>query len=115
MNEFPISITQKAQNHFIKSLHKRKKGIGIRIGVKTTGCSGFSYILEYVDHPNTNDLNFKYPDFSIFIDPKSLPFISGLTVDYERSGLSEGILFINPRAVNKCGCGESFRFDHSME
>lgn len=83
--------------------------MGIRIGVKTTGCSGLAYVLEYVDEPDSSDLVFEKTGFSIFVDPKSHVYVDGLTVDYVRNGLNEGFEFKNPNERDRCGCGESFR------
>jgi iron-sulfur cluster assembly protein len=92
-------------------LSRRGKGAGIRIGVKTTGCSGLAYVLEYVDTyiPEIGVTNFADKDFVVLVDNKSLVYINGLVMDWVRNGLNEGFEFNNPNERDKCGCGESFR------
>jgi iron-sulfur cluster assembly protein len=106
-----IAITDKATNKIKQTLAKRGKGLGIRIGVKTTGCSGLAYVLEYVDkyEPETGVTNFAQKDFILLIDEKSLVYLTGLNIDYVRNGLNEGFEFTNPNERDRCGCGESFR------
>jgi iron-sulfur cluster assembly protein len=106
-----INLTPKAIEKIKSQLQKRGKGVGIRIGVKTTGCSGLAYVLEYVD---TYELepgitNFAQPDFVVLVDAKSLVYLDGLTIDWVRNGLNEGFEFKNPNERDRCGCGESFR------
>jgi len=106
-----INLTPKAIEKIKSQLQKRGKGAGIRIGVKTTGCSGLAYVLEYVD---TYELepgitNFAQPDFVVLVDAKSLVYLDGLTIDWVRNGLNEGFEFKNPNERDRCGCGESFR------
>jgi iron-sulfur cluster assembly protein len=106
-----ITITEKATNKIKQTLAKRGKGLGIRIGVKTTGCSGLAYVLEYVDkyEPESGITNFAQKDFIILVDEKSLVYLKGLNMDYVRNGLNEGFEFTNPNERDRCGCGESFR------
>jgi iron-sulfur cluster assembly protein len=104
-----ISLTEKAANKIITQIEKRQKGLGIRVGVKTTGCSGLAYTLEFVDNLNNEDLIFESNGAKIFIDPKSLAYMDETIIDYERKGLNEGFAFTNPKEKDKCGCGESFR------
>jgi iron-sulfur cluster assembly protein len=106
-----ITITEKAANKIKQTLAKRGKGLGIRIGVKTTGCSGLAYVLEYVDkyEPESGVTNFAQKDFIILVDEKSLVYLKGLNMDYVRNGLNEGFEFTNPNERDRCGCGESFR------
>lgn len=106
-----IAITDKATNKIKQTLAKRGKGLGIRIGVKTTGCSGLAYVLEYVDkyEPEVGITNFAQKDFILLIDEKSLVYLTGLNIDYVRNGLNEGFEFTNPNERDRCGCGESFR------
>ena len=104
-----ITFTSQAANKVIKLLAARGKGAGIRLGVKTTGCSGLSYVLEYVDEPRPEDQRFESNGAVVFVDPKSLIYLAGLEVDYVRNGLNEGFEFKNPNAKDQCGCGESFR------
>lgn len=106
-----IIVTDKAQSKIKQTLAKRGHGVGIRIGVKTTGCSGLSYVLEYVDkyEEEIGVTNFGHSDFVLLVDAKSLAYIDGLTMDYVRNGLNEGFEFTNPNSKGECGCGESFR------
>ena len=104
-----IHLTPKAGKKFTDQIAKRGKGLGVRFGVKTTGCSGLAYALEYVDNPNPEDTVFESQGIKIYIDPKSLVYLNGLQVDYVRNGLNEGFEFSNPNERDRCGCGESFR------
>jgi iron-sulfur cluster assembly protein len=104
-----ISLTEKAAKHVNRNLEKRGKGLGLRLGVRTTGCSGLAYELEYVDAPNEADQVFESQGIKVFVDPKSLPYIDGTELDYAREGLNEGFKFQNPNVKDECGCGESFR------
>jgi iron-sulfur cluster assembly protein len=106
-----ISLTETAATKIQQQLDKRGKGLGIRVGVKTTGCSGLAYTLEYVDiAPVTRD-QFMYESYGVkvWIDGKSHPYLNGCTMDYQKKGLNEGFEFINPNEKDRCGCGESFR------
>jgi iron-sulfur cluster assembly protein len=104
-----ISVTDKAKEKIVYSLQKRGKGLGIRIGVKTTGCSGLAYVLEFVDSARQEDTEVKCDGCSVFIDAKSCPYLEGMTIDYVKKGLNEGFEFVNPNEKDRCGCGESFR------
>lgn len=106
-----INLTPKAVEKIKLQLQKRGKGVGIRIGVKTTGCSGLAYVLEYVDkyEPEPGVTNFSQPDFVVLVDAKSIVYLDGMTVDWVRNGLNEGFEFKNPNERDRCGCGESFR------
>lgn len=104
-----ISLTPLAAEKIQQQLERRGKGLGIRIGVKTTGCSGYAYSLEYVDQPKVEDMSFVSYNVHVFVDPKSLVFVEGLTMDWQKKGLNEGFEFINPNEKDRCGCGESFR------
>ena len=106
-----ITVTDKASKRIKLNLEKRGKGLGIRIGVKTTGCSGLAYVLEYVDTYTAEEgvTNFAQTDFVVLIDAKSLVYLNGLTMDWVRNGLNEGFDFANPNEKDRCGCGESFR------
>jgi iron-sulfur cluster assembly protein len=105
-----ISITEAARNKITK-LIQTKGYAGIRLGVKTTGCSGLAYVLEYVQEYKTSesDINYAQPDFVVLVDKKNDVYLKGVTVDYVRQGLNEGFDFVNPNERDRCGCGESFR------
>ena len=104
-----IHVTPKAASKIATNLDRRGQGIGIRIGVRTTGCSGLAYVLEYVDSPVESDVIFDSDGFKVVVDPKDLPILDEITVDYVRAGLNEGFEFINSQEKDRCGCGESFR------
>jgi iron-sulfur cluster assembly protein len=104
-----ITLTEKAANHVQRYIAKRGRGIGVRLGVKTTGCSGLAYKLEFVDEPQPEDRLFESHGVKVVIDPKSLPYLDGTELDYVREGLNEGFRFNNPNEKDRCGCGESFR------
>ncbi|MBM3376821.1 MAG: iron-sulfur cluster assembly protein IscA [Betaproteobacteria bacterium] len=104
-----ISLTERAADHVSRFIEKRGKGVGIRLGVRTTGCSGLAYKLEFVDQAVGEDLRFDSHGVAIFVDPKSLPYIDGTELDYTREGLNEGFKFQNPNVKSECGCGESFQ------
>jgi iron-sulfur cluster assembly protein len=104
-----ITLTEKAAKHINRYIERRGKGIGLRFGVRTTGCSGMAYKLEYVDESSAEDAVFESHGVKIFVDPKSLPYIDGTELDFAREGLNEGFKFRNPNVKDECGCGESFR------
>lgn len=104
-----ITVTEQAAKKIQQNLVKRGAGIGIRIGVKTTGCSGLAYVLEYVDQSWPGSTTYPQNGFDVIIDNKDLPYLEGIAVDYVRKGLNEGFEFTNPNAKDACGCGESFR------
>lgn len=103
-----ITLTENAAKHVARYMERRGKGIGLRLGVRTTGCSGMAYKLEYVDDVNPEDQVFESHGVKVFIDPKSLAYIDGTELDFTREGLNEGFKFNNPNEKNRCGCGESF-------
>ena len=103
-----ITMTPAAQEHVVKHLAHRGHGLGIRLGVKTTGCSGLSYVLEFVDDTTSEDQVFASGDAKLFIDPKSLSFLDCTELDFVKEGLNEGFQFNNPNVKDECGCGESF-------
>ena len=104
-----ITLTEKAAKHINRYIERRGKGIGLRFGVRTTGCSGLAYKLEYVDESAVEDQIFESHGVKVFVDPKSLPYIDGTELDFTREGLNEGFRFHNPHVKDECGCGESFR------
>ena len=103
-----VTLTEAAARHVTRYLGKRGKGVGVRLGVKTTGCSGLAYKLEYADEMRPEDLRFESHGVTVIIDPKSLPFLEGTELDFAREGLNEGFKFNNPNVKDACGCGESF-------
>ena len=103
-----ITLTDRAAQHVQNYLAKRGKGVGVRFGVRTTGCSGMAYKLEFVDAAGEGDQAFESHGVKVFVDPKSLVYIDGTELDFVREGLNEGFKFNNPNEKDKCGCGESF-------
>lgn len=103
-----ITLTEKAADHVRSFLAKRGKGVGLRVGVRTTGCSGLAYKLEFADAAHPEDLQFESRGVKVLVDPKSLQYIDGTELDYAREGLNEGFKFRNPNVKDECGCGESF-------
>ena len=104
-----VTLTESAARHVARYIEKRGKGIGLRLGVRTTGCSGMAYKLEYADQTLPEDLQFESHGVMVFVDPKSLSYIEGTELDFVREGLNEGFKFNNPNVKSECGCGESFR------
>jgi iron-sulfur cluster assembly protein len=104
-----VTLTEAAARHVSRYISRRGKGVGVRLGVKTTGCSGLAYKLEYADDIAPEDHVFEHLGVKILVDPKSLPYLEGTELDFVREGLNEGFKFRNPRERDRCGCGESFR------
>ncbi|MDO8314425.1 MAG: iron-sulfur cluster assembly protein IscA [Rugosibacter sp.] len=104
----PVTLSEPAAQHVAGFLAKRGKGVGIRLGVKTSGCSGLAYKLEFADNALPEDLVFESHGVKVLIDPKSLPYLEGTELDYTKEGLNEGFKFNNPNVKGECGCGESF-------
>lgn len=106
-----ISLTENACKQVKSQLQKRGKGVGIRLGVRTTGCSGLAYTMEYVDKYDyeVGVTNYAQKDFAVLVDTKSAAYLTGLVMDWVRNGLNEGFDFSNPNERDRCGCGESFR------
>jgi iron-sulfur cluster assembly protein len=103
-----ITLTEQAAQKVKESLKVRGKGIGIHVGIRTAGCSGLAYVLEFVDERNSWDDEYKSYGISLFVSPKDLPYIQGLVMDWQKKGLNEGFEFNNPNQKGECGCGESF-------
>lgn len=103
-----ITMTDKASNRVQNFLKNRGKGIGIRLGIKTTGCSGMAYDIEFADEVEEFDEVFETNGVKIIVNPKSLVYLDGTEVDYTKEGLNEGFKFTNPNEGDRCGCGESF-------
>lgn len=103
-----IMLTESAAQRVNSFLENRGKGVGLRLGVKTSGCSGMAYVLEFADKINDEDLVFENRGVKIIVDPKSLLYLSGTELDFVKEGLNEGFKFNNPNVKDECGCGESF-------
>ena len=103
-----IQLTEQAAEHIRQQRDARGHGIGVRIGVTPSGCSGMSYLLEFVDQLNEEDQVFEKDGAKVIIDAKSLPYLEGTQLDFVREGLNEGLKFNNPNVKAECGCGESF-------
>ena len=103
-----ITLTDAAASRVQSFLANRGNGLGVRLGVKTSGCSGLAYVLEFVDELDEDDEVFEDHGVKVIIDRKSLVYLDGTELDYGKEGLNEGFKFINPNAKDECGCGESF-------
>jgi len=103
-----VTLTEKAADHVQAFLAKRGKGVGLRVGVRTSGCSGLAYKLEFADEVGPEDAQFESHGVKVLVDPKSLPYLDGTELDFAREGLNEGFKFNNPNVKDACGCGESF-------
>ena len=104
-----VTVTEKAAVQIQKLISNRGRGCGIRVGVNTRGCSGMSYVLEYVDEPTDIDERVELDGVTVFVDPKAMLYILGTEIDWGREGLNEGFKFNNPNVKGECGCGESFK------
>ncbi len=105
-----VTLTEKAATHVKNFIAKRGKGVGLRLGVRTSGCSGMAYTLEFADEFNDTDSQFESFGVKVLVDPKSLVYLEGTELDFVREGLTEGFKFNNPNVKNSCGCGESVGF-----
>jgi iron-sulfur cluster assembly protein len=103
-----VSMSERAAKHVSNFLAKRGKGVGIKLGVRTSGCSGMAYKLEFVDVEDPDDVKFVCHGVNVYVDPKSLSYLDGTELDFVREGLNEGFKFHNPNVKSECGCGESF-------
>lgn len=103
-----ITMTAAAAERVKTFLEKRGGGVGLRLGMKTTGCSGMAYVMEYADSIENDDVVFDDRGVKILVNPKSLVYLDGTELDYAREGLNEGFQFKNPNVKDECGCGESF-------
>src|SRR5436309_15221493 len=101
-----ITLTPKAAKHVVAHLARRGNGVGLRVGVRTSGCSGLAYKLEYADDVRPEDMQFLSHGVRVVVDPKSLPYVDGTELDFAREGLNEGFKFNNPNVRDSCGCGE---------
>jgi iron-sulfur cluster assembly protein len=104
----PVTLTDRAAEHVQRYIQKRGKGVGLRLGVRTTGCSGLAYKIEFADEVKPEDNTFESNGVRVFIDPKSLAYLDGTQLDFVKEGLNEGFKFNNPNEKDRCGCGESF-------
>ena len=103
-----VTLTESAAKHVARTLANRGKGVGLRLGVRTSGCSGLAYKLEFADELKPEDIAFESHGITVIVDPKSLPYLEGTELDFAREGLNEGFKFNNPNVKDACGCGESF-------
>lgn len=103
-----VTLSERAAKHVANYISRRGKGVGVRLGVRTSGCSGMAYKLEFADEIAPDDITFESHGVTVLIDPKSLPYLEGTELDYAREGLNEGFKFNNPNVKDQCGCGESF-------
>jgi iron-sulfur cluster assembly protein len=107
-SDLAVSMTKSAIDHVHRYMHQRGQGEGIRLGVRTTGCSGMAYVLEFVDQVADTDRVFESAGVKVVVDPRSLIYLQGTELDYVKEGLNEGFKFNNPNVKSECGCGESF-------
>ncbi len=103
-----ISLTESAAGRVRQYLDKRGKGVGLRLGVTKTGCSGYSYVVNYADDVASGDIVFEDKGVKVVVDPEALPLIDGTEVDFVKNGLNEAFSVRNPNVAGECGCGESF-------
>lgn len=104
----PITLTESAARHVAAHLAKRGKGVGLRLGVRSAGCSGFAYQVEYADEIGPDDAEFESQGVRVLVDAKSLPYVEGIAIDFAKDGLNERFTFDNPNVKDQCGCGQSF-------
>lgn len=111
----PITLTENAAKHIRQQLAKRGKGFALRVGIKKSGCSGFSYTFDYADEIKSNDQLFESCEAKVVVDSDSLPYLNGSQIDFTREGLNCSFKFINPNIDNTCGCGDSFSIKKSAK
>lgn len=114
-NESTINLTDSAKEHVLKVLAKDEIGIGLRLGVKTTGCSGYQYVIGTAKEINNDDQQIESNGVKIIVDEQSLPYLAGTELDFTREGLNSGFKFKNPNVQESCGCGESFSLKEDVE
>lgn len=117
MNEENITLTDRAAEHVKGFLQKQEKGLGLRVAVKPTGCSGHQYVIESAENINDQDLSFEIKGVKVIIDEQSMKYLAGTELDFVQEGLNSGFRFNNPNVTDTCGCGESFTIDdkHASE
>ena len=103
-----ITLTDAAPNRVTQFIANRGKGLGLRLGVRTTGCSGMAYVIEFADEIEEGDIVVDNSNVKVVVDPKSLVYLDGTELDFSKEGLNEGFIFNNPNVSDECGCGESF-------
>ena len=103
-----LTVTPAAAQRIRKAMDQRGKGVGLRVAVRTSGCSGYAYAIEFADETSPEDIHFETEGVTLLVDPQSLPMLDGTQLDWVREGLNEGFKFQNPNARATCGCGESF-------
>ncbi|WP_435100556.1 HesB/IscA family protein [Arhodomonas sp. AD133] len=103
-----IQVTERAADHIRRSVDRHQDSIGLRLGVRTSGCSGFMYTVDYADRVDDGDTVFEQHGVKVVVDGKSLPFLEGIELDFVREGINERFAFRNPNVTAECGCGESF-------
>ena len=108
-----VSLTESAARQIKKQLEKRGKGIGLKLGVKKSGCSGYAYALDYADALNENDIVFENFGVKVIVPQEAMEFVDGIELDYRREGINEAFQFNNPNVKGTCGCGESFSVSES--
>lgn len=114
-NKSAVSLTESAAKHIKEQLASRGRGIGVRLSVAKTGCSGYSYVFDYVDEVCESDKTFEVSELNVFIDRKSYPYLKGIAIDYLKQGLNHKFVFTNPNQTGECGCGESFTIDEKFD
>lgn len=103
-----VSLTESAARRILSQLARRGRGLGLRVGVKKSGCSGYAYVLDYADELSPQDRTFEAHGATVVVAADHLPMLDGVTVDFQRDGLNEAFKFRNPNVKGECGCGESF-------
>lgn len=109
-----ITLTENAAKHIQQQLVNRGKGLALRVGIKKSGCSGFSYVFDYADEIKSDDLLFESHETKVVVDISSLPYVDGSQIDFVKEGLNSSFRFINPNIDNTCGCGDSFSIKGSV-
>ena len=106
-----LDLTEQAKVHLLKQLSKKTSAIGVRLSLSKTGCSGLSYVFDFIEQENDDDRKISFDELSIYIENKSYPFLKGLKIDFVKDGLNNKYIYQNPNQTGECGCGESFTID----